>query len=161
MARLKKPKPTTLDKVVVTRIPEGAEIRYLDGKTSSVHFKIGPKAESMSDAEVIESFNGFLKMQREMAKRNKRPAIEIPRGRPQIRYFAPGGQWVPRGQVLRCLIDDGPGGEVTVTIDKKELSMREFSTILATYAGWGMRITFVPEDEIHKMPTVEVKDVED
>ena len=73
----------------------------------------------------------------------------VPPGRPQIRYFAPGDQWVPRGGVLRCVIDDGgPDGEAIIHVDDQALSLAEFGRMLCTYAGWGMRIAFVPEDAI-------------
>ena len=55
----------------------------------------------------------------------------------------------PRGDVLRCIIDDGgPNGEVVISIDDQELSLREFGRMLAVHAGWGMRIAFVPEEFI-------------
>jgi hypothetical protein len=30
--------------------------------------------------------------------------------------------------------------------------------LLSTYAGWGMRIEFVPEDEVHRHPVLEVRE---
>ncbi len=33
--------------------------------------------------------------------------------------------------------------------------------MLATYAGWGMRICFVPNDEIDKEPEIEIREPED
>jgi hypothetical protein len=66
--------------------------------------------------------------------------VEIPRGHQQLDYFAPAGQWVPRGAVLRCLIDDSTEGEPVIHIDDHELSLREFGGLLRTYAGWGMAL---------------------
>jgi hypothetical protein len=44
--------------------------------------------------------------------------IEEPPGEKQIDYHENSNQWVPRGDVLRCIIDDGgPSGEVTVHVD--------------------------------------------
>ena len=81
-------------------------------------------------------------------------AFEIPSGKPQLRYFQRGDQWVPRGDVLRCVIHDGGiDRECTVTIDDRELSLREFGRCLTTFAGWGMRIVFVPDDKIERAPT--------
>jgi len=38
---------------------------------------------------------------------------------------------VPRGDVLRCIIDDGgPKGEAVIHIDDQELSLREFGRLL-------------------------------
>jgi hypothetical protein len=64
--------------------------------------------------------------------------------------------------LLRCLINDGGfDEETTVIIDDRELSLREFGGLLRMYAGWGMRITFLPEDEIDKEPLVAVRELED
>ena len=71
--------------------------------------------------------------------------VEIPRGHRQLDYFAAAGQWVPRGAVLRCLIDEGPEGELVIHIDDHALSLEDFGGLLRTYAGWGMRIAFVGE----------------
>ncbi|MEA1928811.1 MAG: hypothetical protein U9N73_11455 [Candidatus Auribacterota bacterium] len=61
---------------------------------------------------------------------------------------------MPRGHLLKCEISDGgPDGECTVTIDDRELSLQEFGRCLTTFAGWGMRIIFVPDDEMDKPPT--------
>jgi hypothetical protein len=45
-----------------------------------------------------------------------------------------------------------------VHIDDKELSWQEFGRMLATYAGWGMRIKFVPDDSTHEEPVTEVRE---
>jgi hypothetical protein len=85
--------------------------------------------------------------------------IEIPPGHPQIKYSERSDQWVPRGDLLRCLIEDGgDDGEVTVHIDDQELSLREFGRLLLTFAGWSMRIAFVPENLIEEEPEVEVRE---
>jgi hypothetical protein len=84
-------------------------------------------------------------------------AIEVPPGSPQIAFVTDCDQWVPRGEVLRCLIDDaGPDGEVVIHIDNRELSLFEFDRLLRTFSGWGMRICFVPADEVHRKPRIEV-----
>ena len=63
---------------------------------------------------------------------------------------------------MRCFVDSGGfDGETTVTIDDRELSLRDFGRLLQSYAGWGMRITFVPDDEIAIEPTIEVSGPED
>jgi hypothetical protein len=67
-------------------------------------------------------------------------------------------QWVPRGGVLRCLIQDDEHGQVVVQIDEQALPSKQFGKLLATYAGWGMRIEFVPEDEVHRRPVIEVRE---
>jgi hypothetical protein len=48
--------------------------------------------------------------------------------------------------------------EATVWIDDHELSLREFGRLLTTHAGWGMRIVFVPEDDLNAMHPIEIRE---
>ena len=60
---------------------------------------------------------------------------------------------------MRCIIDDGgPDGEPTIWIDDRELSLSEFGRLLTTFAGWGMRIAFVPEEDICDSPLIALRD---
>jgi hypothetical protein len=34
----------------------------------------------------------------------------------------------------------------------------EFMTMVGTFGGWGMRIEFVPDDELHKRPRLKVRE---
>jgi hypothetical protein len=43
----------------------------------------------------------------EMRGKYAHKPVEIPKGKAQVKYFAAGDQWVPRGDVLRCVIEDG------------------------------------------------------
>jgi hypothetical protein len=86
-------------------------------------------------------------------------AFELPLGAAQIEYFSRHDQWVPRGGVLRCLIQDDEHGQLIVKIDKRTLSLTQFGKLLATYAGWGMRIEFVPEDELHRRQVLEIREL--
>ena len=99
----------------------------------------------MTDREIIDVFNGILAAQeRPLAAWNKKVAEEPP-GEKQIDYHEDSDQWVPRGDVLRCIIDDGgPDGEVT-TFDDKELLLAELGRLLTVHAGWGTD-AFVPEE---------------
>jgi hypothetical protein len=64
--------------------------------------------------------------------------------------------------VLRCVISDGgPDGQAIIYIDDHELSLEEFGRLLTTYAGWGMRTVFVPDDQIDEEPQIEVRDPDD
>jgi hypothetical protein len=56
---------------------------------------------------------------------------------------------------------DGLDDEVFVYIDDKELTLREFGKLLSTYAGWGMRIIFVPDEELEKDPKIEIREPEE
>ena len=49
-------------------------------------------------------------------------------------------------------------GQLVVGIDDQELSLQEFGRMLTTYAGWGMRIEFVPDDQLHRRPALEVRE---
>ncbi len=43
-------------------------------------------------------------------------------------------------------------------IDDREFSLSEFGRPLTIYTGWGMRITFVPEEDVEWEPTVELRE---
>ena len=82
--------------------------------------------------------------------------VEEPPGEKQIDYHENSDQWVPRGDVLRCIIDDGgPNGEVIIHIDDQELSLAEFGRLLSVHVGWGMHRVrseeFVAENPIVKV----------
>ena len=46
---------------------------------------------------------------------------------------------------------------VAIYIDDEEYTLREFGQMLQMYAGWGMRVVFVPEDAVHEEPAIEVR----
>ena len=160
--RKKKPHVAALSEVEVQREGEEAVITYRDPSVAVVHLEVGPSVQSMTDAEVLDLHNRILHAQEKRASEHEYVAIEIPQGRPQITYTRECDQWVPRGSVLRCVVHDGgPDGEATVEIDSHELSLDEFGRLLTTYAGWGMRIIFVPRDETGHSPDIEVRNVKE
>ena len=63
--------------------------------------------------------------------------------------------------MLRCEISDDEEGQTRLYIDDNELSMSEFGKVLSVFNGWGMRITFVPDDELDREPKIEVKEPKD
>jgi hypothetical protein len=65
--------------------------------------------------------------------------------------------------VLRCLVEDDENAQLVVAIDDQRLNLEEFGRMLTTRAGWGMRIEFVPDDQLHRRPALEVRepDLED
>ena len=157
--RLRKPQIATLGEVRITRQGETAVIENRDKSISAVNLKIGPQLNGMTDQEVLNTFNGIVRAQREMAAAYVHIAVEIPDGSPQIEYSERCDQWAPRGDVIRCEINDGGfDGETTVIIDQHELSLRDFGRLLATHNGWGMRITFVPDDRLSDNPEIIVRD---
>jgi hypothetical protein len=116
----------------------------------------------MTDQEILDEHNRILRIEQQMRLEYEHIAVEIPPGCPQIKYSELCNEWTPRGDVLRCVIGDGgPGGEAVLYIDEHELSLEEFGRLLTTYAGWGMRIVFVPDDRTEEEPDIEVRDPDD
>jgi len=155
--RKKRPYVAVLSELTITREGNEVIIAYNDPEIMITHLTVGPRLRTMTDQEILDLWNALLVAQTEHSAENPYVAIEIPPGRPQIEYHEDADQWVPRGGIVRCVIDDGgPDGEVTVHVDETELSLRDFGRMLQTYAGWGMRIVFVPEEEIETAPSVEL-----
>lgn len=160
--RRRRPPIASLDEVRITRNGDEAIIEYADERVWTTHFKLGPAVQHMTDEEILERWNECVLAREQVAAGYEHIAVEIPPGKAQIEYFEKGCQWTPRGDVLRCVIDDGgPDGEPVIHIDDHELSWEEFGRLLTTHAGWGMRIVFVPDDELHETPRVEVREPEE
>ena len=147
-----------LNEVILTRGSDYADIEYKEPGVRSTRLKIGPQISGMSDGEIIELFNETLRAQAQLAAEYKHLAVEVPLGSAQVKYFARSHQWSPRGGVLRCLVEDDENGQLVVGIDEEQLSLEEFGRMLTTYAGWGMRIEFVPEEQLHRRPALEVRE---
>ncbi|MFA6434886.1 MAG: hypothetical protein WCW52_09345 [Elusimicrobiales bacterium] len=148
----------TLNEVKITREGDYAVFDYKDPNMGGgMRIKVGPKVKKMTRGELLELHNNIVREQIAMATRYKHEAIEIV-GRPQIEYSKQCSQWVTRGDVLRCVITCGnmDAREPAFEIDGKEFSLRELGAMLLTHEGWGMRIVFVPEDELHKTPKIKV-----
>ena len=159
--RRKRPHVASLDEVRITREGDVAIIEYADERVWTTRLKLGPAVQHMTDEEILDRWNEGVLAQEQFAAEYEYIAVEIPPGKPQIEYFDKGYQWTPRGDVLRCVIDDGePEGEPVIQIDDHELTWEEFGRMLTTYAGWGMRIVFVPDDELHDEPQIDVREPE-
>jgi len=157
--RLKKPFIASPDQVKITREGEYAVIEYADSSIMTVHLKIGAEIGRMTDQEILDLHNDIIQTGEEIAAEYEHEAVEIPPGRPQIKYHPRADQWTPRGSVLRCVIGDGGLEEGPIFyIDDEELTLREFGRLLSTYAGWGMRIIFVPDDRLMEQPPIEIRD---
>ncbi len=159
--RTKKPRPASPDEIRITREGDTAIIEYADSSIAVVHLRIGPALPSMTDAEILGMYNEGLEAQAEIAASMDPTLTEIPPCRAQIEYSERSDQWVPRGQVLRCHIDDTEDGGTVIQIDDVELDMRAFGRMLQVYAGWGMRLAFVEEDEVAYEPEIAVRDPDD
>ena len=119
-----------------------------------MNLKVGPRVRTMTLGELVELHNEIVQERLALAARYKHEAVEIVGG-PQIEYSEQCRQWVPRGDVLLCNFA-GRDDEPAIEIDETRLSWREFGEMLLTHEGWGMRIVFVPEGELHKTPRIKV-----
>jgi hypothetical protein len=119
----------------------------------------------MTDEEILLLFNQVIAAQiRNRDELDEYVAIEVPVGSPQVEQH-PGtvNGWSPRGGVMRCCIEDGGGGDGSlpvIYVDDQEFSWDDFGRMLCTYAGWGMRIVFVPDDELDRQPKIVVREPE-
>lgn len=161
MMQRKKPRPVSMDEVRVRRDGEDAIIEYADEEIGAVNLRIGPRIADMSDRDIVELHNEVVVASRASAEAWGDVVVEIPPGREQIEYHPTSDQWVPRGDVIRCVIEDDENGRPVFLIDGHELTLEEFGRLLVTHAGWGMRIMFVPDDRTHIDPDVEVREPED
>jgi hypothetical protein len=151
--RIKKPTRVSIEQVRITREGNDAIVDHAEAGISGAHLTIGPEIAAMTDADIVDLYNGILESQHRLLAEWDKTVIEEPPGEKQTDYHENSDQWVPRGDVLRCIIDDsGPEGEVIIHIDDKELSLAEFGRMLTVHAGWGMRIAFVPEEFISDNP---------
>ena len=159
--RLKRPQPASPDQVRITREGETAVIEYADSSVRVVNLQVGPSLAAMTEAEVLEMFNDMLEAQAEYAAGLDRTLTEIRPGLPQIEYNERSEQWVPRGQVLRCHIDDDAEEGTIIQIDDVEMDMAAFGRMLQVFSGFGMRIAFVDEEEVTEEPEIAVREPDD
>lgn len=155
----KRPYVVTLDQVQIRRNGESATITYADKAVGPIDFKLGPRIEGMTIGEILKAWNDCVRAMQRSADEYVHVAVEIPLGKPQIEYFERGDQWTPRGSVLRCAISD-ENMQPVIYVDDRELSWSEFGRLITTYAGWGMRIIFVPDDRLEETPRIEVREPE-
>jgi hypothetical protein len=146
------------NEVTITRDGDCARIEYKEEGIPATRLEIGPEIAGMSNEDILKAYNECLRNDAKLAAKRKHVAFEVPLGAAQIEYFSRCDQWVPRGGVLRCLIQNDEHGQVMVKIDGQALSLKQFGKLLATYAGWGMRIEFVPGGEVHRRPVLEVRE---
>ena len=157
----RRPHRASPDEIKITRDGDNAVITYADASVATTHFRIGrEKLASMTDDEVFALWNEHIETRDELMKEYDHVAVEVPPGRPQVEYFERGDQWVPRGDVLRCIVQgsNGEPDEPFLTIDDKDFTPMEFAKMVSTFGGWGMRIVFVPDDELHDEPAVKVRE---
>lgn len=160
----KQPYVASPDQIKITRDRDDAIIEYADSEVATTHLKIGAdKLATMTDEQLLSFWNDHLRACQEHRKSINYVATEIPVGRPQVQYFAPGDQWTPRGHVVRCQILSDAAvppdvDEPFVCIDGRDFTLAEFMTMVGTFGGWGMRIEFVPNDELHIRPKIRIRE---
>ncbi|MXW84528.1 MAG: hypothetical protein F4103_05915 [Boseongicola sp. SB0673_bin_14] len=158
--RSKRPRPASPDEVRITREGGTAVIEHADPSVRVVNLTVGTALGKMTDREVLDLFNGLLEAQAAHAAGLDTTLTEIPPGRPQIEYSELCGQWSPRGEVLRCHVEDEDGRPV-IQVDDTELDLEAFGRMLMTFSGFGMRIAFVDEDDVNDEPEIVVREPED
>jgi hypothetical protein len=112
------------------REDDGVVIAYKDRTVRTTHFRLGPEVHRMTDREILDRFNAGIRATEALAADYQHVAMEVPPGRPQIAYFSRDDQWTPRGDVLRCVIDEGPDRMPLIHVDDHELSWAQFGTLL-------------------------------
>lgn len=159
--RLRRPTYSTIDQVHISRDGEYAIITHADNAYGTVHLRLGHQIEAMTNLEILEVFNDIIAAQEaSIADPANRP-VEIPPGRPQIEWLDREQVWLMRGHVLKCVISDDEDGNLIFYVDDHELDAEAFLRLIRPFAGWGMRITFVDESQIHDEVEVIVRDPDD
>ena len=159
--RKKQPGLMNLDAVRIGRQADTAVLTPHDPDVAVTHLRLGPELARMSDEEILARFNATIAARDRLAAERLYVATEVPPGRPQLRYSPDSDQWVPRGGVVRCVVEDDEAGQAIIRVDDRELSLAGFGRLLVTYAGWGMRIEFTPADATDRRPRLEVRDPEE
>jgi hypothetical protein len=156
-----KPRVVSPEEVKITRENESAIFTYSDSDIPRISLTIGPDIGSMTDEELLDLHNETVEAMLNSEAAFEHIAWEVPIGKSQIEYEDRVSSWSMKGDVLRGVVGYGhdpntgePAPEILV--DDKRLSWSEFGKMLSTYEGWGLRLTIVPEDEIHRVPDVEV-----
>jgi hypothetical protein len=160
----KRPFVASADQVRITRDGDDAIIEYADDTVATTHLRMGAeKLASMTDEELLDFWNDHIEAREIHRQGLSYTATEIPVGKPQVEFFEEANQWAPRGHVVRCeILSDAaiqPGvDEPFVSIDGRDFTLGEFMTMVGTFGGWGMRIEFVPDDELHERPKLKVRE---
>ena len=151
----------TPNEVRITRNGDTAIIDYSDpAMGAGMSLKVGPNLAKMTDLEVIEMHNDMILEMQEFREEHPFVAIEISEGKSQIEYSKQCSQWTARGDILRCCIEcsEDSGHIPVIEIDGQRLSWMDFGKLVSSHEGWGMRIMFVPDDEISATPAIAVQE---
>lgn len=159
----RRPHVASPDEVRITREGDAAIIEYADPDVATTYLTMGKeKLDKMTDAEILQFWNESIEARDEFMAEHDNVCVEIPLGKPQVRYEERADQWVPRGHVLRTRILGAMGNEDLdepfVTIDNRDYTIREFVRMVSTFGGWGMRIAFVADTHLDEEPVIEVRE---
>lgn len=157
----KRPFVASFNEVRIRREGEAALIEYADPAVWPTHFTIGREIEALTDEEILARWNDRVRATEELAAQYEHECVEIPPGKPQIRWEERLGSWQMRGDVLRAQLHDDEDRNPKVEIDGRELTWDELGAMLVTFSGWGFRLCIVPDDETHELPTIVVRDADD
>lgn len=160
----RRPHRASADEVRITRQgSDTAVIEYADASIATTYFTVGAeRLATMTDNDILALWNEHIDARDELRAEYDSTCTEIPVGKAQIKYEELSDQWVPRGHIVRCEVLGASGNEdldeTFVSIDGRDLTIREFVRMVGTFGGWGMRIAFVPDDELDEEPVIEVKE---
>jgi hypothetical protein len=90
--RLKKPTRVFIDQVRITREGNDAIIGYGDAGIAGTRLTIGPEIAAMTDADIVDVFNGILAAQERLLAARDKTVTEGPPGEKQIDYHEDSGQ---------------------------------------------------------------------
>ena len=162
MPKPKRPRVASPEEVKITRDGDFAIIEYADPKIATTRFQLGKeKLASMTDDDILLVWNQGIEATDEFIRTSDLPTIEIPVGKPQVKYESRADQWVPRGHVIRCVVvNDSPQDmeDDFISIDERDFTVSEFVRMVGTFGGWGMRIEFVHDEEVHERPEIEIRE---
>lgn len=150
-----KPIIATLNNVEIKREGTAVNFKYINqGDRGGQRIEVGKDTANMTNQELLDIHNHIARKMIESSENYEHIAFETPEGKPQINYEEDCCQWAVNGEVIRCCVGWDAGEGPAIEIDDKTLTWQEFGKMLSSWEGWGMRITFVPDDQLTKIPTV-------
>ena len=159
----KRPYVASADQVRIRRDGDDAIIEYADESVATTHLRVGAeKLASMTDDELLAFWNRRHRGQRGPPSEPELHGNGDPRRKAAGRVLRAGEPVDAKG--ARCSLPDPfgrrPSRQVLtsrfVSIDGRDFTLGEFMTMVGTFGGWGMRIEFVPDDELHQRPRLKV-----
>lgn len=138
-------------------------IEYADPNVATTNWRVGEKKlDKMTDAQILRLWNKSIEARDQFMAEHENVRIEIPLGKQQVKYEEIADQWVPRGHIVRARVLGAMGDEDLdeefVTIDNRDFTIRQFVRMVGTFGGWGMRIAFVADTDLHEEPTIEIRE---